>query len=183
MAAENKEVRTMKKRSSIIIALFAALAMVMAMSVSVFATGISSESEALQKALKNAGLKKSEVKNIETDYENGKYEVEFTKKKNGKKYDYDISAETGNIIKKSAEYRYKKNSSHDKIGKKAARKKVAKFSGISYKIICTGTCTYEYDDREGIYEVKFVKGSRSYEYDVLAPTGKIIEYEWKVTGN
>ena len=170
----------MKKRWNLVTILAVILAMTM--SLSAFAGSVTSESEALKKALKNAGLKKSQVKNIDIDYEgrDNTYEVEFTVKKNGKEFDYTISAETGNITKKSVEYRYKKNSSHEKIGKKAARKKVARFSGISYTIIKNGTCRYEYDDNEGIYKVKFVKGNRRYEYDVLAPTGKIIEYEWKV---
>ena len=180
-----KEEETMKRRMSIVIALFAALAMVMTMSVTVFADSISSTDAALKAALKNAGLKKSEVKYIDVEYgdEDGIYEVEFTKKSTGKKFDYEIAADTGSIVKKSVDYRYKKNKSHSKIGRKAARKKVAKFSGISYKIISKGTCSYEYDDREGTYEVRFKKGGRSYEYDVLAPTGRIIGYEWKVTGN
>ena len=185
MTAENKEVRTMKKRMSIAIALLTALAMIMTMSISVFAGSISSNDAALKTALKNAKLKKSAVKRIEVEFddEDGVYEVEFTKKSNGKKFDYEIAAGTGSIIKKSVDYKYKRNSSHKKIGKKAARKKVAKSSGISYKIISKGTCRYEYDDGEGTYEIRFSKGDRSYEYDVLAPNGKIIGYEWKVTGN
>ena len=53
---------------------------------------------------------------------------------------------------------------------------------VSYKIISKGTCTYEYDDRKGTYDVKFTNGDRVYDCEVLAPTGKIIEYEWKVNG-
>ena len=174
----------MKRYIRTAVALFAALAMVMTMSVSVFAGSITDNSAALNAALKNAKLKKSQVKRIEVEYEkdDGVYEVEFTKKSNGKEYGYEIAADTGTIVKKSVEYKYRKNSSHKKIGKKAARKKIAKFSGISYKIISKGTCRYEYDDRKGVYEVKFTKGSRVYEYEVLAPTGKILEYEWKVNG-
>ena len=41
-----------------------------------------------------------------------------------------------------------------------ARKKVAKFSGISYKTISKGTCRYEYDDGEGTYEVRFKRNGR-----------------------
>lgn len=173
----------MKRRARTVVALFTAIAMVMAMSASVFAAGISSDA-ALKKALKNAGLSKSEVKRIEVEYdrEDGIYEVEFTKKADGKRFDYEISSGSGKIVKKAVDYKYKKNTSKKKIGKNAARKKVAKFSGISYKIISDGTCRYEYDNRQGTYEIKFRKGSRAYEYEVLAPTGKIIEYEWKVTG-
>lgn len=172
----------MKKRLSIAVALVAALAMVMSVSISAFAAGISSTDAALNKALKNAGLKKSQVRFIEKEYdsEDGIYEVEFTKKKNGAEYSYEINAASGKITEKSVDYTYKRNSSHKKIGKKAAKKKVAKFSGISYKTINNGTCYYEYDDGKGVYEIKFEKGSKIYEYDVLAPTGKIIEYSWKV---
>jgi len=172
----------MKRRVNIALTLLAALAMVMTMSAAAFADAITSNDAALKKALKNAGLRKTEVTRIDVEYdrEDDVYEVEFKQKSDGRKYDYEIAAASGKIIKKSVDYKYKRNSSHRKIGKTAARKKVAKFSGISYKIICTGTCSYEYDDRQGTYEVKFTKGSRKYEYDVLAPTGKIIEYEWKV---
>lgn len=173
----------MKKRINMVVALFTALVMVMTMSAAVFAASVNSSSDALKLALKNAKLKKSQVKLVETDYdyEDNAYEVEFVKKKNGAEYSYEINAGTGKIVEKSVEYRYNWNSSHKKIGKTAARKKVAKFSGISYKTVKAGTCYYEYDDGQGIYEVKFTKGNRMYEYDVLAPTGKVIEYGWKAT--
>ena len=174
----------MKKRLNMVAAMFAALAMVMTMSASAFAASITNSTDALNIALKNSKLKKSQVKLIETGYENDEntYEVEFTKKKNGAEYNYEIAADTGKIIEKSVEYRVKRNSSHKKIGKTAARKKVAKFLGISYKTVKAGTCYYEYDDGKGVYEVRFTKGSRNYECEVLAPTGKILEYSWKVTG-
>ena len=172
------------KRINIFTALFTALAMIMMMSASVFAGAVSSNDAALETALNNAGLKSSKVKHVEVEYdaEDGVYEVEFTKKSNGKEYAYDIAADTVTILKKSVENKYKKNSSHKKIGKKAARKKVAKSTGISYKIISEGTCTYEYDNRKGTYEIRFTDGGRNYEYEVLAPTGKILEYEWKIAG-
>lgn len=173
----------MKKRLNMAVALLAALAMVMTMSASVFAASVNSGSDALKVALKNAKLKKSQVKLIEYDYddEDNSYEVEFVKKSNNAEYSYEIS-KSGKIREKSVDYRYTRNSSKKKIGKTAARKKVAKFSGISLKTVKNGTCYYEYDDGKGVYEIKFTKGSRIYEYDVLAPTGKIIEYSWKVSG-
>lgn len=172
----------MKKRIRTAIALLAALAMVMVMSASAFADGVIGSKAAMTKALNNAGLKRTEVKyrSVEYDSEEGVYDVEFTKKKNGAKYEYELDAATGKIYEKSVDYKYKRNTSRSKIGKIAARKKVAKFSGISYNTIKKGTCRYEYDDREGAYEVKFTKSGRRYDYEVLAPTGKIIEYSWKV---
>jgi hypothetical protein len=45
----------------------------------------------------------------------------------------------------------------------------------------SGTCKYEYDDGKGTYEIKFRNGNYSYEVEILAPTGKVIEYNWKVS--
>ena len=173
----------MKKRLNMVVALFAALAMVMTMSASAFAASITG-TDARNAALKNCKLKKSQVKLIEVDYDDddNMYEVEFTKKTNGAEYSFEITADPGKIQEKSVEYRYKRNHSHKKIGKTAARKKVAKFLGIKYSTVKNGTCYYEYDDGKGIYEVRFTKGSRIYECEVLAPTGKMLEYSWKVTG-
>lgn len=174
----------MTRKMRTVMTALVALVMVMAMGATAFAAGITSNDEALNKALKNCKLKRSQVKRVEVDYdrEDGVYEIEFAKKNSKKEYDYEIVAATGTIVKKSVDYNLKRNTSHKKIGKKAARKKVAKSSGISYKIISKGSCRYEYDDRKGVYEIRFTKGNRVYEYDVLAPTGKILEYEWKVIG-
>ena len=183
-AAQNKGGPNMKKRLNIFLVLLAALAMAVTMSVSVFAAGISSSDAALKAALKNAGLKKSQVKHIDAQYdkEYGVYEVEFTKKSDGKEYEYGIVPDSGAIVKKEVDYKYKKNCSHKKIRKKAARKKVAKASGVSYKTICKGTCKYNYADKRGTYEIKFTNGNKRYVYKMLAPTGKIMECGWKVKG-
>lgn len=159
-----------------------AMAIVMALSMSVVsfaATGISSK-EAVKIALKNAHLTKAKISHLETDYEKGKHEVEFTKRSNKAEYDYDIS-KSGKILKKSIDYKYKKDHSKGKIGKAAARKKAAKASGVSLKIVRQGTCRYDYDydDREGSYKVTFKKGHYRYEVEILAPTGAIMEFEKK----
>ena len=157
-----------------------AIVMVLSMgAVSFAAAGISSK-EAVKIALKNAHLTKAKVSNLETDYEKGKHEVEFTKKSNKAEYDYDIS-KGGKILKKGIDYKYKKDHSKEKIGKDAARKKAAKASGVSFKIVKQGICRYDYDhdDREGSYKVKFKKGNYRYEVEILAPTGAIMEFEKK----
>jgi len=167
----------MKKITTILLAAI----MIFAMSATAFAETVTEDS-AINTALKNAKLEKSQVKQLEAEFdsEDNVYEVEFTKKSNKTEYSYDISASSGKILEKSVEYKYKRNTSKKKIGKKAARKKVAKFSGISYKIIKKGTCKFKKSGKQGKYEVKFKKGGRKYEYELLAPNGKIVEYEWKV---
>ena len=59
---------TMKTRN-ILMALFTALAMIMMMSASVFAGAVSSNDAALETALNNAGLKSSQVKHIDAEYD------------------------------------------------------------------------------------------------------------------
>jgi uncharacterized membrane protein YkoI len=64
------------------------------------------KSKALKVALKHAGLKKSQVRDIdvERDYEHGRwiYEVDFEKGK--KEYNYDIHAKTGKVLYEEIEY-------------------------------------------------------------------------------
>ena len=95
-------------------------------------------------------------------------------------FDYEITKK-GTIREKSVEYKYKKNSSKAKIGSKAARKKAAKHSGVSYNTVKKGTCTYEYSNKkkEGKYEVKFKTKKYKYEYEILAPNGTVMEYDKK----
>ena len=157
------------------------MVMVMTMSVVSFAGSSISESQAISKALKNAGLSRSKVKYLETEYEHGKYEIEFTKKSNGAEYSYEYS-KSGRLLEKSIDFRYKRNSSTEKIGKTAARKKAAKFTGIKLSTVKKGSCYYEYDDGKGTYEVKFTKGNYKYEVEILAPTGKVIDYSKEYIG-
>lgn len=160
--------------------LLVAMLLTAAMSVTAFADGITS-GEARQKALKNAKLSKSQVSSLVTDYddEDGVFEVEFKKDSNGARYEYDISASSGKILEKSIDYKYKKSSSRNKVGKTAARKKAAKKAGVKLSAVKKGSCRYEYDDREGKYEVKFRSGGRRYDVEIQAATGKVIEYSWK----
>ena len=86
---------------------------------------------------------------------------------------------TGRIVEKDVDFVYARNSSRAKIGKKAAITKVAKISGIARRIVKSGTCRYQYDDGKGTYEVKFITGNYKYEYELLAPNGKLIEISKK----
>ena len=56
-------------------------------------------------------------------------------------------------------------------------KKVTKFSGIKYSVVKKAKCTYKYKKNEGTYSVKFRYNGYKYEYELLAPTGKVIEWE------
>lgn len=131
-------------------------------------------------ALKDAKLKTSQVRiqKAKLDREDGVYEIDFVKKSNRAEYDYELSLK-GKILEKSADYRYTRSYSKKQIGKAKARSKVAAFSKFKLSVVKNGTCKYERDDGEGFYEVKFRKGNYVYEYDVQAPTGKVVGWERK----
>ena len=156
--------------------------MMVGMSTTVFGASSISESEALDIALNSAGLTKAKAKNIEVEKEKNHYDVEFDKKSNSAEYNFEIAANDGKIWEKSVEYKYKKNKSKKKIGKTKARKIVAKASNTSYNVVKKGTCKYTYKEKEGKYKVKFRTTNYKYEYELQAPNGKIIEWEYEYTG-
>ena len=137
---------------------------------------------ALAIALEDAGLAKSKVSGIEIENEKRVFEVEFVKKKDGTEYNYDISKSGGVILEKEVDFVYNRNKSKAKVGKKAALKKVAAFSGIKGLVAKGAACTYKYKKKEGVYKVKFAHKGYKYEYKLLAPTGKVIEWEMERIG-
>jgi uncharacterized membrane protein YkoI len=175
----NKMYNMRQSYTSKLFTLTLAAILVIAMSSTVFAASTANitQKKAVSIALKDAGLKSSQVYGLEAERDGNRYEVEFHRSSNKAEYSYDISRARGTILEKSVEYKVKKSTSKKKIGVKKARMKVAKFSGISYKTIKKGSCRYEYDDRHGEYTVKFRKGDYRYKYELLAPNGKILEYE------
>lgn len=138
---------------------------------------------ALKIALKNAGLERSEVKSVETEKDDdGSIEVGFVRIENKAEYDYEISAKDGRILEKTVDYKYKKIKSKKKIGSKKAMKKVAKASGKKYSTVKKGTCEYKYKKHQGKYEIEFRSGDYEYDYELLAPNGRIIEYGYEYVG-
>ena len=168
----------MKYVKKSILAAVLVITMLMTLSLSAFAANIT-EKEAKVIALKEAGLKASKIRCYECEYEKGIYEIEFHSKKKNNEYEIKVDAATGVIKEYSIEYAHKKNTSKEKIGKKAALKKAAKASGKKLSVVKAGTCKYKKDSGEWIYEVKFKNGNYKYEYEILAPTGKIVEMERK----
>lgn len=144
--------------------------------------GISADA-ALSIALRDAGLSKAGARILELDMDEGRsIEIEFIKSSNKAKYEYEIAVSNGRILEKSVEFKYKKTKSKKKIGKKKARKLVAKAAGINYNTVKKGTCRYKYKKKLGKYEVKVRSGSYKYEYELLAKNGKIVEYEYEYIG-
>ena len=171
----------MRRRLKRITAALFAVMMLFIMTISVFAADITKQT-AINTALSDAKLTKAKVTSLRSEKDDGEYEISFKNKTTGDRYEYEISARIGRIQEVSVEYRHKKNTSKKKVSKNTAVNRAAKASGVSAATIRKGKCTYKRDDGEWIYEIKFTKGKYRYEYEVLAPTGKIIEYSKEYRG-
>jgi len=167
----------MKRRRITVISLL----LILAMTMTSFAAGSITKKEALKKALKSAKTTKSAVKHLDIELEKGAYEIEFTKRSNGNEYEFKIAKSNGRILEKSVDYTYKKPTSSKKVGKTKARKTAAKKAGVKYSKIKNCYCDYDVDDDTGIasYDVEFRSGHYKYDIEVLAATGKVIEYDKK----
>ena len=140
------------------------------------AAGISSANQAREKALKK--VPNAVVTDTDLDTENGEqvYEIELVK--GSKKYDITYRASDG----KMTEYGWEKTTvspsrnraviSEEKCRRLALdRVKNATITAVSQKT----------DDGIDIYKVKMKKGSKKYELEFHARTGKLLEYEWELT--
>lgn len=134
-------------------------------------------------ALENAGLKSSQVtfRHAYQDYDDGiyVYEIEFVN--NGREYDYEIHAATGNIISMDIDgddYIPNSNANAANLISEDKAKSIAfNRAGVSasqakyYKGYC------DYDDGRYVYEIEFVSGETKHELEIDATTGSVIKYE------
>jgi uncharacterized membrane protein YkoI len=159
-----------------IVTILLATTLAMALSATAFAGTVTGK-DALKTALADAGFTKSQVSSIEIDQDKKAIEIEFVCKKNKAKYEYDIAKSDGSILEKGIEYAYKHNASKAKVAKKAVLKKAAKRWGVKYSVVKKkAKVTYKYKT-EGRYKVALRYQGKKYKCELLAPTGKIIEWE------
>ncbi len=152
------------------------IGLVLTMSVSVPAAAAVTEDEAVAAALADAGLNEESVSGLQSERDGKCYEIEFADAKTGDRYEYEIYASSGTIKEAEVEYAHRRNTSRKKITRTEALKIASKASGVSLSTVKKGSCKYKKDDGEWIYKIRFTSGSYRYEYEILAPTGQIIEY-------
>ncbi len=140
-------------------------------------------------ALAHAGLTRSQVTKLETEFkdERGKvyYEVEFEDA--AYEYEYEIDAFSGKILEVEVDARKTGNQtqptakpgSTDKtyIGSRQAEDLALAHAGFSRSQVTK--LETEFKDKKGkvYYEVEFKQGGYEYEYEIDAVSGKIIEFE------
>ena len=143
---------------------------------------------AKEAALAHAGVEESAVTHfeIELDMELGVmvYDVEFDAA--GTEYDYDVNAETGEIVrydnKRDDGYRESGNESGQWVSAPVIAEDSAKQAAYTHAGVNEADVLYaktEIDRERGIviYEVEFRTAEYEYEYDVNATTGEVVKYE------
>lgn len=142
-------------------------------------TGTVDEAAAQKIALEHAGVKAADATIIRSklDYEDGHqvYDIEWYA--GGAKYDYEIAADTGEIISSAYEEKTMGANSNNVTVSEADAKKTAldRVSGATDKDIYEWKL--DYDDGRPEYEGKIIYGGMEYEFTIDAATGSIIEWD------
>ena len=142
---------------------------------------------AKEKAVKDAGFEINSVKFIKAklDKDDGKavYEIEFTA--DGKEYEYDINAETGAITDKDIENVKKTPAASKAETTKASADKNADIEKAKQTALADAgvkaadakfiKAEADVDDGRKVFDIEFIAGSKEYEYEINASTGKVID--------
>ena len=132
------------------------------------------EAEAQQAAFSHAGVSGATVVKAEYDREDNKYEIEFIA--GSYKYEYEISAADGRVLKSEKEAVKSSVSSSGTAYSVSADD--AKQTALSHAGVTNpNELEIDYDRDENKYEIEFKSGGYEYSYDINAATGEIIKIE------
>ena len=142
--------------------------------------------KALSIALQHAGFTASNIlgSEVEMDYENGTmaYEVKFVA--NGIEYEYDINANTGEILKYDTErddgdydYDDTPSAATTAITHEEAKTIALKKAGVSNSDISQYEAELDTERGKPVYEISFEAGKYEYEMEVDANSGDVYNYE------
>lgn len=151
--------------------------------------GYISVDEAKSAAYAHAGVAESDVVYVETDFDSEHgvmvYEVEFYA--GNVEYEYDINAQTGEVVKYAQQNTGTSipsgSVSGDYIGETAAKEAALSHAGVSEADVCWLKADFDSDDGIYLYELEFAANGVKYDYDVNALTGDIVKFEQEQTGN
>ena len=153
------------------------------------------EAAAKQAAFSHAGVAESDVIYCvcEIEHKHGIriYEIEFSA--GGYEYDYDVSAETGEVLRYSREKdddrpafgngnaadngtnTTQTSGTSDVIGRDAAKAAALEHAGVSS--VWDYECELEYEHGKTVYEISFESGGYEYEYEIDAFSGSVLKSE------
>ena len=140
------------------------------------------ESSAKSIAYNHAAVAESDVvvSKVKLDREDGiwVYEIDFYV--NGAKYEYEVNASTGDILKyeqKNSDKNSTVNPTGDYITEGRAKEVALNHAGVSEANIYQYECKLDYENGYMVYEIEFKSGGLEYEYEIEATTGNIVK--WK----
>ena len=145
-------------------------------------TGTVNEETAQKIALEHAGVKATDatITKSKLDYEGGRqvYEIEWYA--GGKKYDYEIAVDTGEILSSGYDEKtagWSGSNSNNVTVSEADAKQTAlgRVSGATQKDIYEWQ--FDYDDGRPEYEGKIIYGGTEYDFTIDASSGAVVEWE------
>ena len=145
-------------------------------------TGTVDEEMAQKIALDHAGVKATDatITKSKLDYEGRRqvYEIEWYA--GGKKYDYEIAVDTGEILSSGYDEKTSgwsvSNSSNVTVSEADAKQTaLGRVSGATEKDIYEWE--FDYDDGRSEYEGKIIYGGTEYDFTIDASSGAVIEWE------
>lgn len=145
-------------------------------------TGTVDEEMAQKIALEHAGVKATDatITKSKLDYEGRRqvYEIEWYA--DGKKYDYEIAVDTGEILSSAYDEKTSglsvSNSSNVTVSEADAKQTaLGRVSGATQKDIYEWK--FDYDDGRPEYEGKIIYGGTEYDFTIDASSGTVIEWE------
>lgn len=145
-------------------------------------TGAVDEEMAQKIALEHAGVKATDatITKSKLDYEGRRqvYEIEWYA--GGKKYDYEIAVDTGEILSSAYDEKTSgwsvSNSSNVTVSEADAKQTaLGRVSGATQKDIYEWK--FDYDDGRPEYEGKIIYGGTEYDFTIDASSGAVIEWE------
>lgn len=145
-------------------------------------TGTVDEEMAQKIALEHAGVKATDatITKSKLDYEGRRqvYEIEWYA--GGKKYDYEIAVDTGEILSSGYDEKTSRwsgsNSSNVTVSEADAKQTaLGRVSGATEKDIYEWE--FDYDDGRPEYEGKIIYGGTEYDFTIDASSGAVIEWE------
>ena len=146
------------------------------------------EAAAQDAALKHSGVSEADVCWLKSDFDrdDGVYYYEFEFSANGVKYDYEINALTGEVIKFEQEQAGNLSgngngnggaNTGELIGEAAAKAAALADAGVSESEVTRMKCELDREHGSYVYEVEFDVGRMEYEYEIDAYTGAILKSE------
>ncbi|MCD7808600.1 MAG: PepSY domain-containing protein, partial [Erysipelotrichaceae bacterium] len=148
-------------------------------------TDVMTVDEAKEVALKDANVTDATMEDVQLDYDDGVqvYDVDFTS--DGIEYDYEINAQTGEIIKRETKVVATTTTTNttttdtttttSTITKDKAKSIAMNHAGVTS--VSNYTIKTDTEDGVKVYELEFTSGNYEYDYTIRMSDGKILDVD------